>query len=85
MRPSLFNHEEISVRADAARDMIDARLKLLPEGELRNFWGLVAQVYARPSTGSVPLAETAIVPMLPTCILHGRGLGCGISMRAPSS
>src|ERR1700712_1431817 len=62
MRPSLFNHEEISVRADAARDMIDARLKLLPEGELRNFWGLVAQVYARPSTGSVPLAETAIVP-----------------------
>ena len=62
MRPSLFDHEEISVRADAARDMIDARLKLLPEGELRNFWGLVAQVYARSSTGSVPLAETAIVP-----------------------
>lgn len=55
MAATLPSPEETETCANAARDAINARLKLLPEGVLANFWEIVAKGYcmAKP-----PNAET---------------------------
>ncbi|WP_336492959.1 hypothetical protein, partial [Methylobacterium nigriterrae] len=40
-----------------ARDIIDARLEVLPDGELRSFWQKVAKLYAKFPVGAANAAE----------------------------
>jgi hypothetical protein len=45
MSTTAFRFEETEMLANAAREAINARLRLLPEGEIPDFWEIVAKGY----------------------------------------
>jgi hypothetical protein len=60
MADTLLSPEETEASAKAARDIINARLKLPPDGERLDFWKIVAKGYcmAKPPEAEIEPFET---------------------------